>query len=284
MEGIKEYMLSPFVLRGLTAVVLISINAGVAGSFAAFRNSTFLVEGASHSALAGAAAVILLHSFGIFAGVDPMIGGGICAILLALLAAYAGYTGKPGEIDTAIGVGFAFAMSIAVLLISLIPESATKVWAILMGDILLVTWTDIGMMSLATLVVVAAFIVFRREFLFITFDIDGAKAFGISADRYNMLLFGLIGLSVAAMLKGIGAILVFAMMVAPAGTSMLFADSVKRVIMGAIAISLASSILGIIISYFVNISVSALTAFFATAAYFAGLLAISIGKARARSI
>jgi len=280
MGPIGEYLVSPFVLRALLAVVLISINAGIAGSFAAFRSSTFLVAGASHAALAGAAGIILLHSIGIWLGVDPMIGGAVTAVLLALLAAHAGYAGRKGDVDTAIGVGFAFSMAIAVLLISLIPESATKVWGILLGDLLLVTWGDLGLMSAATVIIAALFFAFRREFLFISFDIEGAKAFGVHARRYNLLMFGLIGLSVAMMLKGIGAILVFAMMVAPAATSILIAGSVKRVITGAMLIALASGVLGILLSYFIDVSVSGLAAFLATAGYLATRSAVEYRSRR----
>jgi len=267
MGTLGEYLTSPFVIRAGIALILIALNSGIAGSFAAFRNSTFLVAGASHAALGGAAAIILLHSAGLWLGVDPMIGGAVTAVLLALLAGHASYGGRSGDVDTMIGVGFAFSMSVAVLLISLIPESATRVWAILLGDLLLVTWSDLAIMAVATAVIAVFFLAFRREFLFITFDMDGAKAFGIHAQEHNLLMFGLIGLSVAMLLKGIGAILVFAMMVAPAATSMLVAGSVRRVITGAALIALASGALGVIVSYFVHVSASALTAFFAAACY-----------------
>jgi len=267
MAGLADYLKSPFVIRALIAVVLISVNAGFAGSYATFRNSTFLIAGAGHAALAGAAAIILLHSAGLLLGVDPMIGGAVTSVLLAVLAAHIGYRSREGEIDTAIGVGFAFSMAVAVLIISLIPESATKVWGILMGDLLLVTWSDIVIMAVTTCAITLLFILFHREFLFITFDIEGARAFGINASFYNILMFGLIGLSVAVLIKGIGAILVFALMVGPAAASMLVAGSVRRVIAGAILIAFASGILGILLAWVFDISVSALTAFFAALSY-----------------
>jgi len=268
MTRFIEYMGSPFVVRALLASVLIALNAGVAGSFAMFRNSTFLVSGASHAALAGAAAIILLHALGFWAGVDPMIGGGVTAVLLAVLAAHAGFHGKQGEIDTQIGVGFAFSMGIALLLVSMIPEAASRVWSVMIGDILLVTWSDLVLLTIETAVVIFLFFAFRHEFLFITFDIEGAKAFGINAGKYNLLMFALIGLSVAAMMKGIGAILVFAMMAAPAATAMLMARSIAKVIMGSILIAFAASVLGILVSFYVNLSVSALAACFSAGAYF----------------
>ncbi|MFH1677010.1 MAG: metal ABC transporter permease, partial [bacterium] len=125
LPGILGYLTSPFVERALIATVLIAINAGIAGSFTTFRSSVFLVAGSAHAALAGAAGIILLQYFGMLAGVDPMIGGSITSILLARLAAKVSMSGKHGDVDTAIGVGFAFSMAIAVLLISMIPESAS---------------------------------------------------------------------------------------------------------------------------------------------------------------
>ena len=104
--------------------------------------------------------------------------------------------------------------------------------------------------------------------MFITFDIEGAKAFGINAGAFNLLMFALIGLSVAALLKGIGAILVFAMMVAPAATAMQLSSSVRGVIIGGALIALISILAAILISFYVRFSVSALAAFLASATYF----------------
>jgi len=267
MERLGDYLTSPFVVRAYIAVLIVAVNAGIAGSFASFRNSTFLIAGASHAALAGAAAVILLVTSGIISDIDPMIGGAVTAVMLSLMAGHVNYTGRSGETDTAIGVGFAFSMAIAVLLISVIPESASRVWAILMGDLLLVTWDDLVLMGFATAIIAALFLIFFRQFIFITFDMEGAKAFGINAYWYNFLMFGLIGMSSALLLKGIGAILVFAMMVAPSATAMLVAGSVRRIITGAFLIAVGSGLAGILVSYFIDVSVTALTATFATGAY-----------------
>jgi zinc/manganese transport system permease protein/zinc transport system permease protein/iron/zinc/copper transport system permease protein len=268
MEKLGEYLGSPFVERALIASVLIALNAGVAGAFAMFRNSTFVISGAGHAALAGAAAIILLHTINLALNVDPMIGGGITAVMLSVLAAYASYHGRTGETDTKIGVGFAFSMAVALLLVSLVPESAAKVWSILVGDILLITWSDLVILLIETLIVTSLFMLFHREFMFITFDIEGAKAFGINAGAFNLLMFALIGLSVAALLKGIGAILVFAMMVAPAATAMQLSSSVRGVIIGGALIALISILAAILISFYVKFSVSALAAFLASATYF----------------
>ncbi len=269
MGEFAEYLASPFVLRATVGVFLTSVNAALSGAFAGFRNSTFLVTGASHAALGGAALVIVLEAHGVMSGVDPLVGGAAFAVVLALLAGHASGRGLAADVDIAVGVGFALAMAIAVLLISLVPESASRVWGLLMGDLLLVTPSELKLLGGMTLVVAAAFGLFRREFLFVTFDMDGAKAFGIRATRYNYLLFALIGLSSAILVKSVGAILVFAMLSAPAATALRLASSVRGAILLSFAFAMGAGLLGIVVSYPTDLSVSALAALFAAGGYFA---------------
>ena len=268
MHDLVGYLSSAFVLRAVGALVLVACNAAFSGAFAGFRNSTFLISGAAHAALGGAALVIVLEAHGMSGGVNPLLGAAAFAVVLALIAGNASNRGAESDVDTAIGVGFALAMALAVLLISLVPESAARVWGLLMGDLLLVTTDELLMLGGMTVVVVTLFALFRREFLFITFDMEGAKAFGIRAKRYNYLLFGLIGLSSAILVKAVGAILVFAMLSAPAATALLVANSVGRAMWVSFWLALGAGLVGIVVSYFTAFSVSALAALVAAGAYF----------------
>ena len=268
MHDFGAYLVSPFVLRALGALFFVAVNAAFSGVFAGFKNSTFLISGASHAALGGAALVILLHAYGLLLMVHPLVGGAVFAVGLALIAGGTGHSGGGKTVDTAIGVGFALAMAVAVLIMSLIPESASRVWGLVMGDLLLVTTTELWLLGLLTLVVVACFAAFGKEFLFVSFDMEGARAFGVRAGLYNYLLFGLIGLSSAILVKGIGAILVFAMLSAPAATAMLLARTVARTMWLAFALALGAGLAGIVASYFTGFSVSAFSALIAASAYF----------------
>ncbi|RLI72224.1 ABC transporter permease, partial [Archaeoglobales archaeon] len=123
-----SFTLQPYILRSILAVLLIAINASITGSFTIFRNVSFLVAGASHAALAGAALAIVLGVYGIFT-FNPIIGGAIFAVFTALAAGYA----AKDDINTAIAISFAMSMSLAILFISMIREYAARVWGLLMG-------------------------------------------------------------------------------------------------------------------------------------------------------
>jgi len=268
MTDLLEYLSSPFVLRALIGVFLIAINAALSGVFASFRSLTFLVSGASHAALAGAALIIVLEAYGLVHLGNPVLGGAVFAVALALLAGGASFRSSDRAADPAIGVGFAFSMALAVLLISLIPESATRVWGVLIGDLLLLSNQDLLILGSLTGLVVLLFGVLRREFLFITFDMDGARAFGIQAGVYNYILFALIGLSAAILMKGVGAIVVFAMLVSPGAAALLIGSTVNAVVAWAFGIAFASGLIGIVLSYYIDFSVSALAAIISAASYF----------------
>jgi ABC-type Mn2+/Zn2+ transport system permease subunit len=268
MSDWLQQISQPFVQRALIGIVLIGVNAALSGVFASFRSLTFLVSGASHAALAGAALVIVLETFGILHGLSPILGGVVFAVALALLAARATFHGSERSADPAVGAGFAFSMALAVVLIALVPQAATRVWGVLLGDLLLLSVEDLWLLSALTLVVSVAFWMLWRQFLFVTFDIEGARAFGINAEVYNTVLFALIGLSSAIIMKGVGAIVVFAMLVSPAATAMLFASSVRKVALWSFAIAVASGLLALALSFRTGNTVSGLAALLAAGSYF----------------
>lgn len=268
MNDWLEPLQQPFVQRALLGILLIGVNAALSGVFASFRSLTFLVSGASHAALAGAALVIVLETYGLVHGVSPIVGGVVFAVGLALLAARATFHGSERAADPAVGAGFAFAMALAVVLIALVPQAATRVWGVLLGDLLLLSVEDLWLLSALTLVVAVAFWMLWRQFLFVTFDIEGARAFGINAEAYNTALFALIGLSSAIIMKGVGAIVVFAMLVSPAATAMLFAKSVRTVALWSFGIAVGSGLLALALSYGTGNTVSGLTALLAAGSYF----------------
>ncbi len=261
-----DVLAQPYMIRAIAGVIIIAINASIAGSFTVFRNVSFLVAGASHSALAGAALFILLATYGFPA--NPLIGALLFAIAIAMIAGHA----SREETNTAIGISFAMSMSLAILFISMIREYAAKVWGLLVGDLFLLTNEDLYLMTFVTFLSLMVTLLFYRAFLFISFDAEGAMAFGLNTRRYNYLLLSLISISAVMLLKGVGAILVFAMLVAPAAASNEFASNIRDVFVYAFLIALVSGFVGIAISFYFEVSPGAVASLLATTIYFFTLI------------
>lgn len=268
---VLTYIGEPYILRAIIAIILISINAALTGSFTIFKDVSFLVAGSSHAALAGAALAIFLDMYGILHGIDPIIGGIIFAIITALTAGYASRKGEKEQVNTAIGIAFAMSMALAVLIISLIREYAARAWGLLFGDLLLLTNTDIFLMAITTGFVVLIVLIFYKEFLFISFDMEGAMAYGVRATTFNYLLMIIIAISVVIIMKGVGTILVFAMLVAPAAAGNEVAKSVKGVMVIAFIITVISGIFGLLASFVYPFSPGAIAALTATTIYFVSI-------------
>ena len=252
-------MLDEFLIRALIAIVLLSINASVAGSFTIFRDVPFLVAGSAHAALAGAALFIAIEEW---VNIDPFIGGIIFAIFIAISAS------KAKQANVAIGISFAFSMSLAVLFISLIKEQAARVWGLLFGDLLLLTDHDILIMSTFTILLLIIYFAFGREFLFISFDREGAEVSGIHTSLFTIFLLSTISVATVVAMKAVGAILVYAMLVAPAAASNRIADSVGRVFFMAAFFALLSGLAGLVIALYFPFSPSAISALMVTSIYF----------------
>ncbi|KAA0009349.1 MAG: metal ABC transporter permease [Thermoplasmata archaeon] len=254
-------MVDAYIMRAIIAIFILAINAAIAGSFTIFKDITFLVAGAAHAALAGASLAIAISLYTSLY-IDPMLGALIFSIMIALMAANA------RKANVAVAIGFAASMSLAVLFISLIREQASRVWGLLFGDLLLLTLHDIIVMAIATIFILMLVIYFSREFLFISFDSEGAMASGINVKALNYLLLSIIAVSTVIIMKGVGAILVYAMLVAPAAASNEMAKSIMQVFSYAALIALLAGFSGLVISFYFNISPGAIASLIATLIYF----------------
>ncbi len=259
----------PFLLRAIVAIFIISVNAAITGTFTVFRNVSFLVAGTAHAALAGAALALILESLGFH--VPVLLGGVLFAIFAAISAGYASGRGKVGrreDTNTAIAISFALSMSLAVLFISMVREYAARVWGLLIGDLFLLSYSDLAIMFITTLLVIAITALFYRAFLYLSFDVEAAIASGVKVGLYDYLLLSTIALSVVAIMGGVGAILVFAMFVAPAAIAKRFAKSISHVFLLSFLISFSSGIAGIALSFYLPFSPGAMAAVIVSSTYF----------------
>ena len=245
------------------------MNASLAGSFTIFRNVSFLVAGAAHAALAGAALAIVLEEAGF--PIPVLLGGAVFAVFAAIIAGYASGRGRMGrgeDTNTAIAVSFALSMSLAVLFISMIREYAARVWGLLIGDLFLLSYSDLKLMLVSTLFVVLISIVFYRAFLFISFDAEGALASGMKVSFYDYVLLSTVAIAVVVIMGGVGAILVFAMFVAPSATAARIVNTIRGVFLLSFVLSFVSGILGLTLSFLLPFSPGAIAATLVSSAYF----------------
>ncbi len=266
LNWLLEPLSFAFMQRGLLAAVLVGILCAVIGCYVVLRSMAFLGDALAHAILPGIAIAYLL-------GGNLLIGALVAAIVVALAI---GFLSRKGEIkeDTAIGILFSAALALGVALISSIRTYAVDLSHILFGNILGVTVTDIWMIAGLAVGVIATLLLLYRPLKVVSFDPVLATTLRLPTNALRMLLLLLLAVTIVISLQTVGIGLVAAMLVTPGATAYLLTRRLSSMMLIAAALGAVSSIIGLYLSYYLNIvSGSAIvlvaTGFFLLAFFFA---------------
>jgi len=276
IDVIQIIIESPFLQRALLGAFLVAIIAAASGTFLVFRGLSFMASGVAHAALGGTALGIFLQDTGLVPWFDPILGALLFSVLVAVFTGYAGESGITQKMEVAVGVSFALSMSLAVFLMYYIPPyRVPQIWGYLIGDILLLNDLDIIMLGSTTLLLAVITLMFNKEFVYVSVDMEGSTAHGMNARAYHYLMLIISALAIALATKAVGAILVYAIMVAPAAASNELVKSVRLVIFSVFLIALIAELTGIAVSFIVFVSPSAIAGILAALSY---ILALQIKR------
>jgi manganese/iron transport system permease protein len=230
-----------FFVRALAASTIVGLVCAVVGSYMVLRGLAFMGDALSHSAFPGVVVAYLLKG--------PFYLGAAAAAVGTALAI--GWVTRRGNLrgDTAIGVLFAGMFALGIFLFSLIPNYVGDLFGFLFGEVLGIGVGDLIALAGLAVVVLATVALLWKELLYATFDPLGAAAAGLPVNRLDYLFLALIALTIVISLQAVGIILVVAMLVTPAATGQILTRSFGRLVAVAIAIGVASPVVGLYLSY-----------------------------------
>src|SRR5512143_2840013 len=234
-----------FMQRGLLASVMVGVLCAVMGTYVVLRGMAFLGDAMAHAILPGLAIAYVLRG-------DLLVGAAIAAVVVALGI---GLFSKQGAVreDTAIGILFAAALSLGVALISSIQSYAVDLSHILFGDVLGVSPSDLWLIAGLSLIILVIVAIFYKPFMVISFDPVLAAALRLPAELLRNSMLILLALTVVVSLQTVGVGLTAAMLVTPAATAYLLTRRLWPMMLVSAGIGALSSIVGLYISYYVNI-------------------------------
>ena len=226
----------------LYATLVIAVTCGVLGVWVVLRRIVFVGAALAQLSSAGIALALLLAGAGLISG--PLAQPLLFALVVSLLGAVAfGLGTRRGLIppDATIGVTYAVAGAVGVLLIA--KAAAGEAHDLyLHGNILGLTRRDTLLELGVSIPVLLTHGLFYKEFLFVSFDPETARAVGYRVDRWNLLLYFTIGLVIAFAIQSAGVLLVFNFLVLPAVTGLLVARNMGGIF--AVAIVAAALAVG----------------------------------------
>ncbi|OQA39344.1 MAG: Manganese transport system membrane protein MntB [Chloroflexi bacterium ADurb.Bin325] len=268
-----EFLLSPlqyeFMVRGLLAAVTVGVVCAVLGTYVVLRGMAFFGDALAHAILPGVAVAYLLGG-----PQGPLFWGGLAAGVTTALGI--GAITRSGQVreDTAIGVLFAAMFALGVALISTTRNFSLDLTHFLFGNVLGVSVGDLVRTLVFGGLVLLLIVAFYKEFLVISFDPVLASILRLPAEFFRYLLFIMLAVTVVIALQTVGVALMVAMLVTPAATASLLTRRLPAMMAVAALVGALSSIVGLYLSYYVNVASGAAivlvcTGFFILALIFA---------------
>ncbi len=269
IEWLTKPLTYEFMQRGLIASTLVGVLCAVVGSYVVLRGMAFLGDALAHAILPGVAIAYLFNG-------NLLLGALVAAIVVALAIGFLSRQGTIKE-DTAIGILFAAALSLGVLLISSIRTYAVDLTHIMFGNVLGVSTGDLFVTAGLAVVVLGLIVVFYREFLVMSFDPVLAATLRMRAERFRILMLILLALTIVVSLQTVGVGLVAAMLVTPGAAAYLLTRRLSSMMVIAALIGAVSSMVGLYLSFYLSVASGAAVVLTATAIF---LLAYLFAPAR----
>lgn len=246
--------------RALVAGVLVAALCALVGVWVVVRRLGFMGDALAHGVVPGLAIAFLV-------GFDLTLGAAIgAAVVVFGVSLVRQRSGLPE--DTAIGLLFVGLLALGVIIISRSGAFAVDLTSFLFGNVLGVSWGDIAIQVGAALIALVVTIVFYRAFVAMSFDERKARLLGLRPDVARLVLLGLIALSVVASFRTVGALLVFGLLIAPAAASALITRHIPTMMVSSAAIGVVAVVIGLELSFHLNLAAGASMAAAAVALFF----------------
>ncbi|MSU86413.1 metal ABC transporter permease [Streptococcus dysgalactiae] len=241
-EGLMSYH---FLQNALVTAIVIGIVSGAVGCFIILRSMSLMGDAISHAVLPGVALSFIL-------GINFFIGAIVFGLLASVIITYI----KENSVikgDTAIGITFSSFLALGIILIG-VANSSTDLFHILFGNILAVQDSDKWITIGVSVFVLGIIILFFKELLITSFDPILAKSMGMNVNAYHYMLMILLTLVSVTAMQSVGTILIVALLITPAATAYLYANSLKVMLVMSSAIGALSSVLGLYLGYTFNVA------------------------------
>jgi len=234
-----------FIVNSLLAGIFASISCGIIGTYIVTRRMVFLSGGITHASFGGI-------GMGYFFGFNPVIAAAVFAVFSALGIEFLSKKTDVRE-DSVIGILWSLGMAIGIIFIFITPGYAPNLMTYLFGSILTVSSLDIILMFILSVVIILLFTFFYRTILFVAYDQEFAQTHNLPVNFINNLLISLVALTIVLNIKVVGIILVISLLTIPQSIANLFTNEFKNIIILSIVIGLFGALMGLLISYQVNI-------------------------------
>lgn len=236
-----------FMKNALLAVLLISPLFGLTSTMVVTGRMSFFSDALGHSAFTGIA-------IGAICGItSPTWVAVIFAVIFALLFSYV-RSRSNHTADTLIGVFSSTAVALGIFIATFDGGSFTKYNKYLIGDILSVTPTEISVLAIVLVVVLAFWVITANRMTLAAVYPQLASSRGIPVNLTNTCFTTAIAVIVTLAISWVGLLILNSLLVLPGAISRNIAKNLRQYHLFSVLSALLSGIAGLCISYYVGSS------------------------------
>jgi len=232
-----------FMRQALIVALLISVSAGVLSCLLVLKGWSLMGDAVSHSVLPG---IVLAY----VVGLPVLLGAFVMGMVCAISTGYLTQNSRLKE-DTVMGVVFSGLFALGVALFTRL-DTGIHLHQVLFGDMLGVSWSDIGVTAMLTVPAFLLIVIKRRDLLVFAFDPQHARVVGLNTTVLHYGLLAVLSLVIVASIKAVGIILVIAVLIAPGAISYQLSNRFEHMMWWSIAIAVVATVLGITLSYHID--------------------------------
>lgn len=235
-----------FLRHALVVCTLAGALCGLLGVYVTLRGMSYLGHGLSHAIFGGAAICAAV-------GLNFFVGAGVWGLASGLAVSRVTRRRIIGA-DAAIGVITTASFAFGIALLGFYTRVKQSIEATVFGSVLGVSTTDMWVILTVAVTVAVIVATFYRPLLFTTFDPEVADVSGVNTARMDALLMLLLSFAILASMKVLGVTLIAAALVVPSVVARMLTNSFSRMLILSTSIGATSGLVGMYLSYHLDIS------------------------------
>lgn len=242
MEFFSDLIQYGYLRNAFLAAILSGISCALVGTYIVARRMVFLSGGITHASFGGL-------GIALYAGVNPICGAMLFALLSALGIEWASERGKMRQ-DSIIGIIWSVGMALGALFMSLRPGyTSGDMTAYLFGSIITITRGDLIALLLLTLALLIGAMLWLRPIMYVAFDRSFAQSRAIPVRTISYLMALVLAATIVLSIRMMGIVLLIALITMPVVIANALTSSYRHIALTAPVVAVAGNITGLIISY-----------------------------------
>ncbi len=230
-----------FMQNALYSILAASVLCGLIGTFVVNKKITMMSGSIAHAILGGIGIANFL-SLNLYIG--AFVFAFISAVIIGLVT-----LNHSSISDSIISSFWAIGMAIGIIFINFTPGYSVDLMSYLFGNLLLVNSQSLYILFTVTIISITLIAAFYKKLVAICFDQEYARISGINVTFYYLLLMVLIAISIVALQKVVGIIMVVALLSLPSTIAKSYSINTRQMIIKSIIFTLIFMLIGFFLSH-----------------------------------